>query len=455
MILGMIILASLLATAGVGDAAPAQDQFQRQFIDEWKVLARENRLELIAVLPNYPPLYHPPTLAAQGSPWTDRVDSLAIKWRVTWRVSHGYLLLGSQYVDSHQVKTASQSGVIPSQERELSSLPLHEPEKRALAFLESLTPEQRAAIARDGSLPMASFSATQFEQMKRAMPGPLSSRAKAMGPETPGFVRFILMPSLYVFSNGRTLGIVFARKRRIENAGFNPADAESASRLEAGDPRGAPVEIIQPEIPMTKFVQAVAAASCAHKDVTVDPRLDKDPRLVYISKLQVPLGPAQDFVSKALRGQIRVLGPLCHVGYLGDLPSETDALGSIALVRHVLRALSGLSLRPSARFSTEGMQRLYQAHPQICEGCRPLFRVELPAETWSAIEALDPQLRGVGRYPKVAVACHFSIVAQPIAVDEPRQPGDKERTVGLGLIMLNIPPGTPVDSLVGEPLPTP
>ncbi len=100
---GICCLALLLTTAGVAKAAPAQDSFQEQFIGEWKALARENRLELIAVLPNYPPLDLPPTLATQGGAWTDRADYLAIKWRVSWRVSHGHLLLGPQYSDSHKL----------------------------------------------------------------------------------------------------------------------------------------------------------------------------------------------------------------------------------------------------------------------------------------------------------------------------------------------------------------
>jgi hypothetical protein len=232
-----------------------------------------------------------------------------------------------------------------------------------LAFFESLTPEQRAAIARDGSLPLAALSATQFEQMKHAIPGPLSPRAKTMGPETPGYVRFLFVPSLFLFSNGTVFGVAFGQRTSRGNVGYSPADAQPAPRPQAGDPRGAPIEIAQPQMPMAKFIRAVAAASYVQKEVTVDPRLEKDPRLVYVSAAQVPLGPAQDFVGKALRGQIRVQGPSCHVRYLGDLPSEANAPGSIALATRALRVLDGLSLKPSSRFSTQEMQRLIQMCP--------------------------------------------------------------------------------------------
>jgi len=334
--------------ACVATAAVAGNAIEESFLDDCRAIASKGGLQIIAVLPSAAPLS---LKQMKASSWEDEADLFSLKWRVTYEVVNGYLIVGDQFAD-----------VCCSRSHKLSDSLEGPPQESGLSFVQSLSEAQLASMRETGGLPFSLLSPQQCEQLTNLLRAFGNKRIGAVNPQRSGYISLQLYPCLTVYSNGRPLGTIWDGGPK---KGFEYNDWETEEQKKPAVTPSPATAVIQlstenHRVTVPDFVRVVTGLCKPSRQVVLHPHVEQDRRTIYCSNDQVPFSVGWAFVTRSLDLEVRELPEVRYVSFARTLPNEViERENSEYSKRRLDRIISAFPAAVSATTAGEcyGMRR--------------------------------------------------------------------------------------------------
>ena len=351
--------------------AMPEASIQERFLEDCRSVALKRGLEFITIPPDSAPL---PITRVAAQSWQDEADLFALKWKVTYEVIDGYLIVGHQFVHGCYNRSQEYSVHVYSPDQE-----------SAVLFIETLEDAQIGSLRETGRLPFSLLSTEQCEKLESVLRAGGNTYIGAINPEAPGYVRLLIDPYVWVCSNGRPIGTMMVEGGKIS---YEADDEEWPQKT----PNSLGPEVILGAadhlFPLPQIVRTVASACKPLREVTLDRDLGRVDASVYSATAKIPFSVGWAFVTRSLDLGIRELQKLRHVGHAYTLPVEGIELKNVDFVRRVLQRIA--PALPAATFTSESEKKLWHLLSSIFLSGRAQFRVELPRDLPVKLATLNP-----------------------------------------------------------------
>lgn len=361
----------------------AQTDVQQSFIQDSRALADKRGLKFIAELPRSVVVNDLSTITK--TTWRDEADIFALKWQATYQVSSGFLIVGRQYANAKPSNSQSYLAYEKSQEPIVS-------------FLEQLDDAELRFLQQDGRIPLSSLSPMQREQLSNLFPSSSPQNIGKVTEATRGYVRILISPSVFLFSNGRNLAGLSSRGGKI----VFDSDEEVAKPSLSPKLSEAKIEVKSNVVSVSEFARLVVTAIAPTRKIVLDKRIQDDTRSIYLSDKVVPFDAAWDFIIGSLDFEIRPVGDIYYVAFSQTLFSEkVEQQNADYIMRTIKRIKPSLQ---AATLSTAGKKTLWEVSQDLFLAGRPIYRVELSDEIVSRLTNLNSNVKlALDEKPKIAV----------------------------------------------------
>lgn len=376
-VLSNIVVVLFLLLAPKNNAV-AQTATQSAFIKELKALAQQRKLKFVAQLPIQGFVPESVDLRHSDGSWQSSADRFAIRWKATYEVFAGFMLVGRQYAGTQ----------LPN-----DSVPHSAPDKTVIKFLKELTEPQKQLVKQRANVPLSILSPVQIEQlneMRQQMPVIEGAR---LTPQTEGFLRLRIVCAILVTSNGRPIGLINA-VTGLPKIQYEAFEDDEASKFPAFST--SKVNIKNNVVGVLDFLQAAAHAIDPKLDLKLNNKVDST-ALISTDSTVLSSDVTEKFIADSLDLQVRSVGSLIYVVSRGTLLSERIEIENAGLAQELHPTFEAIAKNLGADSNA-----LWILTPSLFPPVASRYQFDLPAETRRKIKAVDPVMNSVMNYSKVA-----------------------------------------------------